>query len=204
MAAPTKIAPNPGTAALPAVDGPGYVCIGAVAGAHGIRGEVKVKPFTEDPLAVGDYGPVLTSKGLTLELQPLRVQGTAVVVRIDGVDDRNKAEALRGQRLYVPRAALPEPDEDEFYHADLLGLPVVDGAGNRLGTVATIQDFGAGDMIEVTFDGGGSAFLPFTRDVVPTVDLKAGHLVAVPPEGWLDAPDDQSEEAGRGEEGEGA
>lgn len=198
MAAPTKIAPKPGTAALPAVDGPGYVCIGAVAGAHGIRGEVKVKPFTEDPLAVGDYGPVLTNKGLTLELQPLRVQGTAVVVRIDGVDDRNKAEALRGQRLYVPRAALPEPDEDEFYHADLLGLPVVDGTGNRLGTVATIQDFGAGDMIEVAFDGGGSAFLPFTREVVPTVDIKAGHLVAVPPEGWLDVPEE------KGDEGEGA
>ncbi|PWR22088.1 ribosome maturation factor RimM [Zavarzinia compransoris] len=197
MIAPKKTAPKPGTAA-PAVDGPGYVCVGAVAGAHGIRGEVKVKPFTEDPMAVGGYGPVLTSKGLTLELQPLRVQGTAVVVRIDGVDDRNKAEALRGQRLYVPRAVLPEPDEDEFYHADLLGLPVLDGAGTRLGTVAAIQDFGAGDMIEVAFDGGGSAFLPFTREVVPGVDLKAGHLVAVPPEGWLDVPDEENGEAGAG------
>ncbi|MDD3445319.1 MAG: ribosome maturation factor RimM [Zavarzinia sp.] len=195
MAVSTKALPTSGTATPVAVDGPGYVCVGAIAGAHGIRGDVKVKPFTEDPLDVGAYGPVFTARGISLKLQPVRVQGQALIARIEGVADRNAAEALRGQRLYVPRDALPETDEDEFYHADLLGLPVVDGAGETIGTVRTIQDFGAGDMLEVALATGGTAFLPFTLDVVPTVDLKAGHLIALPPEGWLDVP--------KAEDGEG-
>lgn len=192
MAVSTKTSPPAGTATQVAVDGPGFVCVGAIAGAHGIRGEVKVKPFTADPLDVGSYGPVLTTRGTRLDLQPLRVQGQVVVARIDGVADRNAAEALKGLRLYVPRDALPDTDdEDEFYHADLLGLPIVDAAGETIGTVRTIQDFGAGDMLEVALATGGTAFLPFTRETVPTVDLKSGRLTAVPPEGWLTVPEEK-------------
>ncbi len=200
MIAPGKTRPSIGTAEISAVDERTHVCVGAIAGAHGIRGEVKVKSFTSDPLDVGAYGPVLTDRGARLVLLPLRVQGQAVVARIEGVADRNAAEALRGRRLYVPRSALPATeDEDEFYHADLLGLAVVDGAGEVLGKVASIQDFGAGDMIEVAFEGGASAFLAFTREIVPVVDIAAGRLVAHPPEGWADtgadepAPDETGE-----------
>lgn len=194
MTAPRKTSPTPAVAAQAAPDERTHVCVGAIAGAHGIRGEVKVKAFTEDPMDVGAYGPVTTERGRVLVLDPIRVQGQAVVARVEGVADRNAAEALRGNRLWVPRAALPETgDEDEFYHADLLGLPVVDGAGTLLGTVATIQDFGAGDMIEVAFPQGGTAFLAFTREIVPSVDLKAGRLIAVPPEGWADQGADEQE-----------
>ncbi len=189
MVSPAKTSAA-GTATPVAVEGRDFVCVGAVAGAHGIRGEVKVKPFTEDPMAVGAYGPLTTEKGRLLKLTPIRVQGGAVIARIEGVDDRNAAEALRGSRLHVPRANLPATeDEDEFYHADLIGLAVVDAAGEAIGKIVAIQDFGAGDMLDVALATGGFAYLPFTREVVPTVDVKAGKVVAVPPEGWLEEPE---------------
>ncbi|RJF88484.1 ribosome maturation factor RimM [Oleomonas cavernae] len=176
-----------GTTAPAVVEGPDYVCIGAIAAAHGIRGEVKVKSFTAEPVDVGAYGPVTTDRGQVLTLKVLREQGKAVIARIDGVGDRNAAEALRGLKLFVARAALPAPvGEDEFYHADLLGLAVEDEAGDKLGRVLSIQDFGAGDMIEVALAAGGSAFLAFTRQAVPVVDVKNGRVIVAPPEGWLD------------------
>lgn len=186
-----------GPTAAAVVEGPDFVCVGAIAAAHGIRGEVKVKSFTADPLDVGAYGPLTTDRGLVLKLKPLREQGDGVIARVDGIEDRNAAEALRGLKLFVPRAQLPETqDEDEFYHADLLGLGVEDQSGVKIGRIRSIQDFGAGDMLEITLEQGGSAFLSFTREMVPTVDIKAGRVIAVPPEGWLDEP------AREGEDGE--
>jgi len=184
-----------GTTAPAVVEGPDYVCVGAIAAAHGIRGEVKVKPFTADPVDVGAYGPVTTDRGQILKLKVLREQGDAVVVRIEGVADRNEAEALRGLKLFVPRDKLPAPDdEDEFYHADLLGLGVEDQAGVKLGRILSIQDFGAGDMLEIALEQGGSAYLAFTREAVPAVEVKAGRVIANPPEGWLEEPARDDEE----------
>ncbi len=184
-----------GTTAPAVVEGPDFVCVGAIAAAHGIRGEVKVKAFTADPLGVGAYGPVTTDRGQVLKLKVLREQGDAVIARVDGVTDRNGAEALRGLKLYVSRASLPAPeDEDEFYHADLLNLAVEDQAGETLGRIASIQDFGAGDMIEIALAQGGSAYLAFTRDIVPTVDVKGGRVIVAPPAGWLDQGEKEGEE----------
>jgi 16S rRNA processing protein RimM len=172
------------------------VCVGAIAAAHGIKGEVKIKSFTADPLGVGAYGPVSDETGARqFRLSHLRAPGGAagdsvVVARIEGVSDRNAAEALRGLRLYVPRAALPAADPDEYYHHDLIGLTAVLVTGERLGTVRAVDNFGAGDLLDIARDDGSSVVVPFTNAVVPTVDIAAGKVVIDPPEGLLDKPDE--------------
>jgi 16S rRNA processing protein RimM len=168
-----------------------------IGAAHGVRGEVRVKAFTGDPLALGAYGPLLTEDGRTLTVERLRPDKTLVVVKFRGVDDRNAAESLRGLRLFVDRAALPAPeDEDEFYHADLIGLEAVAADGAPLGTVVAVHDFGAGDILDIappaSADRGRSLLVPFTRACVPEIDLAAGRIVVAPPE-----------EAASDEEGEG-
>jgi len=163
------------------------VCLGAITGPHGVRGLVKVKPFTEVPEDIAAYGPVEDEAG-TRRLT-LRVTGSAkgqVIVAVDGVGDRNAAEALKGQRLYVERAALPEPDDGSFYHADLIGMSVVGPDGAELGTVTALYDFGAGDLLEFRGADGKARMLPFTEAVVPTVDLEARRMVVDPPDGALD------------------
>ncbi len=163
------------------------VCLGAVTGAHGVRGLVKVKPFTENPDDVAAYGPVEDERGdrrFTLEVAGRHKD--AVIVRVDGVGDRDAAEALRGTRLYVGRSVLPEPSEGEFYHADLIGLAVVATGGETLGRVTAMHDFGAGDLIEFVGADGRSRMLPFTEAAVPEVDIAGGRLVVDPPEGLLD------------------
>jgi len=159
------------------------VVLGVVVGAHGVRGAIRLKSFTADPAAIGDYGPVEDEAGQRrFRLRVLAVGKDVVTVAIDGVTDRDGAEALKGTRLCVPRAALPATaDEDEFYHADLLGLTVETAAGALLGKVAAIHDFGAGTMVEVTGTAGGSVLLPFTRAVVPVIDLAGRRLVVEPP-----------------------
>lgn len=172
--------------------GAARVCVGAIAAAHGIKGEVKIKCFTADPLSIGAYGPVSDESGMrSFRLSQLRAPGGAagesvVIARIEGVADRNAAEALRGLRLYVLRAALPAPEPGEYYHQDLIGLTAVLVSGERLGTVQAVHNFGAGDLLDITRDDGGSVVVPFTNAVVPTVDLKAGKLVVDPPDGLLD------------------
>lgn len=166
------------------------VCIGAIAGAHGVRGVVRVKPFTEQPESVTAYAPVTDESGArTFDLRYVGLAKGAVLVQIDGVRDRGGAEALKGVRLYVPRSSLPEPEEEEFYHADLIGLLAVDAAGAELGRVRAVEDYGAGDLLEVELTSGRSVMVPFTREAVPEVDLAAGRLVVVPPAGLLDDPD---------------
>ena len=163
------------------------VCVGVVSGAHGVRGAVRVKSFTADPAAVARYGPLEDESGD--RRLSLRVVGTAkgvVVCHIGGIVDRGQAEALRGLRLYLPRAALPPTLEDEYYHADLVGLKAALADGTALGQVSAVHDFGAGDTLEIQRPEGPPAMVPFTRAVVPIVDLAAGRLVVDPPPGLID------------------
>lgn len=151
--------------------------LGVVGAAHGIRGEVRVKPYTQDPLALGDYGPLSTTDGRSLVVEDMRLSKDVVIVRFEGISDRNAAEALNGQALHVDRSALPEElDEEEYYHADLVGLAVVDEDGTTLGKVVTIHDFGAGDLLEVRPASGRTLMIPFTRDAVPEIDIPKGRL----------------------------
>ena len=160
------------------------VCLGVITGAHGVRGLVRLKSFTAKPEAVADYGPLEDEAGA--RRFDLVVQSRAkghLIASIDGVSDRDAAEGLRGVHLYVDRAALPEPDEpEEFYHADLIGLAVETADGQAYGAVRTVEDFGAGDVIEIELAAGGAVALPFTRAIFPLVDLPNGRLVVDPPE----------------------
>ncbi|MBN7761079.1 ribosome maturation factor RimM [Nitratireductor aquibiodomus] len=148
----------------------------AVIGApQGLRGEVRVKTFTGDPLAIGDYGPLSTGDGRTLTVLNVRPAKNVVVARFAEVDDRTAAEALNGTALFVERAALPaDLEEDEFYHADLIGLSVIDGEGERVGRVQALHDFGGGDIMEVALAVGGMAMVPFTQAAVPQVRVSEG------------------------------
>ncbi len=158
------------------------VCLGAVSGAHGIRGDVRLKVFTQDLQDIGSYGPVVTEDGLRrFEVTAVRVSGDKVTARLSGVGSRDQAEALKGTRLYVDRDVLPETEEEEWYHADLIGLECFDREGVLLGTVASIHDFGAGDIVEIeNAEGGDTTLVPFTRECVPSVDLDGGRLVVQP------------------------
>ncbi len=154
------------------------VCIGVIAGPHGVNGLVRVKSFTADPADVAAYGPVTDAAGA--RQFRIRLNGAArdmLIARIEGVTDRNAAEALRGVELYIDRGRLPEAGEDEFYHADLIGLPARSTDGREIGTVAALYDYGAGDMIEIRLRAGGAELLPFSKAVVPEVDLDRGFVV---------------------------
>jgi 16S rRNA processing protein RimM len=157
------------------------VCVAAVAAAHGVRGALKLKCFTEDPANVGTYGPLLDEAGR--ELFTVRVVAPAkggVIVEAEGITDRDSAEALRGISLYVPRERLPAPEDDTFYYEDLVGLAVQDTAGRPLGRVTAVHDFGAGEVIEFQGADGKGGMVPFTMALVPEVDLAHGRLVVAP------------------------
>jgi 16S rRNA processing protein RimM len=157
------------------------VLLGAVIGAHGIKGEVRVKTFTADPDALGAYGPLITDDGRRLQVGALRPgKPGEAVVRFEGVADRNGAEALKGRQLFVPREALPAPDADEFYHADLVGLAVEDPSHTALGRVRALHNFGAGDVMEIETPSGATEFLPFNASVVKKVELPI-RIVIEPP-----------------------
>jgi 16S rRNA processing protein RimM len=159
------------------------VCLGQIGAAHGVRGEVRLRSFTSDPAAIADYGPLQTDDGRVFEIEALRPAKDHFVARLSGVRDRDAASALVNAKLYVPRTRLPETAEpDEFYHADLVGLAVVDRTGNALGIVVGIHNFGAGDLIEVRSEKGGKTELvPFDTTHVPAVDIAAGKIVVDPP-----------------------
>ncbi len=164
-------------AALKSADALGErVCVGAIAGAFGVRGEVRLKSFCAEPEAIGSYGPLTTEDGRSFDVKVTRPVKGGFAARLSGVSTREQAEALKGTRLHVPRDHLPGLEEDEYYHADLIGLEVRDTGGALLGHVRAVHDFGAGDMLEVL--GTQELLLPFTRDVVPTVDLTAKRLIA--------------------------
>ena len=164
-----------------------------VTGAHGVRGQVRIKAFTEAPEDLAAYGPLSDEDGG--RQYRITVTGRSkdqLLARVAGVADRDAAAALKGTRLYVPRSVLPAPqDEETFYHVDLIGLLAEDVAGRPLGRVVAVQDFGAGAMLEVAPDGGATGYFPFTRAVVPEVDIAGGRLV-------IDLPGESVAEDGAG------
>jgi len=164
--------------------GGGRICLGQLGAAHGVRGEVRLRSFTAKPEAIANYGPLQTEDGRVFEIEALRPAKDHFVATLVGVSDRSAAEQLASLKLYVPRERLPELKEaDEFYHADLIGLAVVDRAGQMRGTVIAIHNFGAGDLIEVRPNAGGDTELvPFDETHVPTVDITAGRIVVEPPD----------------------
>ncbi|WP_316201917.1 MULTISPECIES: ribosome maturation factor RimM [unclassified Bradyrhizobium] len=154
------------------------ICVARIGAAHGVRGEVRLWTFTEDPLAVLHYGPLTTKDGSrSFEVAKAREAKDHLVAAIKGVTDRNAAERLNGLELYVPRDRLPETADDEYYHADLIGLAAETADGAQLGRVLTIHNFGAGDIIEIAPPSGSTLMLPFTNAVVPTVDLVGGRVI---------------------------
>jgi 16S rRNA processing protein RimM len=158
------------------------VLIAQIGAAHGVRGEVRLKAFTEDPLDVASYGPLETEDGRRIEIEALRPAKEVLVVRLKGVADRNAAEALKNQRLYVSRDKLPPPDDDEFYYADLIGLSAVTADGAAFGVVKAVHNFGAGDLIEIEPAGGGeTVMLAFNETTVPSVDIAGSKIVVAPP-----------------------
>jgi 16S rRNA processing protein RimM len=154
------------------------VCVARIGAAHGVRGAVKLWTFTEDPLGVQRYGPLLTKDGTRqFEIADVREAKDHLVATFKGVATRNDAEKLNGIELYVPREKLPATDQDEYYHADLIGLAAVNAADEPLGRVVAIHNFGAGDIIEIAPPKGATMLLPFTNAVVPTVDIAGGRVV---------------------------
>jgi 16S rRNA processing protein RimM len=170
------------------------ILLGVVIGAQGLKGEVKVKTFTQSPERLGAYGALHAKDGREFRVVAARAAKSDIaVVRLEGVIDRNDAEKLKGVELYIARDVLPPPDEEEFYHADLIGLAAHDAEGRVFGTVSGVHNFGAGDVIAIARADGGDMFLPFTHAVVPTVDVKSGFVVVAVPE---EAEDDQDWRAG--------
>jgi len=178
------------------------VCVARIGAPHGIRGEVRLHAFTNDPMAVATYGALEAEDGSRrFAIDKLRPANGFLVARLAGIDDRNAAERLKNCRLFVPRSRLPKlEDADDFYHVDLIGLGVVDRAGNELGTIAAVHNFGAGGLVEVKPPNGPTALLPFTKAVVPVVDLAARRLVVDPPVGlFADTPHAPTSPRKRGE-----
>lgn len=159
------------------------ILLGQITGAHGIRGDIIVRTFTADPDGIAAYGDLTDKDGARpLSLTIVRVTDKGVVARVKGVGDRNGAEALKGRELYVLRSQLPESEEAEYYHADLIGLTAILSDGTRFGKVVAVQNFGAGDLLEIrTQDGRDSEYIPFTNACVPVVDITAQTLTVVPP-----------------------
>lgn len=194
------------------------ILLGAVAGAHGVRGDVRLKTFTQDPAAIGDYGPVHTEDGRVFALKVTKPVKGGIAAKLDGVTDRDQAEALKGTRLYVSRDALGEPGTDEdgeeaYFHADLVGCVLVSEHNEEIGRVTAVHDFGAGDLLDVLLAGasgsdvsrsdaaraGKAVLMPFTREVCPQVDIAARRIVCVPPVGLLDDAEPEEGELGEGE-----
>ncbi|WP_128253345.1 ribosome maturation factor RimM [Falsirhodobacter deserti] len=157
------------------------ICVGAIAGSFGVRGEVRLKSFCAEPAAIADYGPLTAEDGRSFKITLTRPVAGGLGARLSGISTKEEADALKGTRLYASRDRLPALGDDEFYHSDLIGLEVRDTGGQLLGRVSAVHNYGADDIIEVQTKGE-SLLLPFTRAVVPTVDLAAGRIVADPPE----------------------
>ena len=176
---------------------PAQICIARIGAPHGVRGAVKLWTFTEDPFAVQSYGPLLTKDGArSFEVATAREVKGHLVATLKGVATREEAERLNGIELYIAREKLPATDEDEYYHADLIGLAAVSPTGEPIGRVIAIHNFGAGDIIEIAPPDGATLLLPFTNAIVPTVDLAAGQVVIeLPGEIIGDTPDESGTNA---------
>ena len=160
------------------------VIVAKIGAPHGVRGEVKLWPFTQDPMAVAQYGPLETKDGARrFEIETVRAAGNHLVARLKGVGDRDAAQALTNTELYISRDRLPAIDQgDTYYHSDLIGLDAVSVDGAQIGTIHAVHDFGAGCVLEITPLGSGDTLmLPFTDATVPEIDLAAKQVVVVPP-----------------------
>ena len=172
------------------------IIVGAIMGAFGVRGEVRLKSFCADPAAIGSYSPLFSKDGSqSFDLKITRPIKGGFAARIKGVQYKDQADALRGVALFADRDKLRNLPDDEFYHADLIGLDVFDTGGEKLGRITAVHDHGAGDMLEISGKGiKGSVLLPFTRAAVPTVDLASGRIIADPPLGIFTDADDAPED----------
>ena len=156
---------------------PNPVQMATIGAPHGVKGEVRVKTFTGDPMALGDYGPLSDAEGRTYTVAALRPAKTVLVVRFKEIASREAAEAATGTALYVDRSALPDDlDEDEFYHADLIGLAVRDETGGEIGRIAAVQNFGGGDIVEIALAGRKTVMVPFTVAAIPEISLADGFV----------------------------
>jgi 16S rRNA processing protein RimM len=163
------------------------VLLGEIGAAQGLKGEVRVRSYTQDPAAIARYGALEDESGRAIEIESVRITPKALIARIKGITTREDAEALNHTKLYIPRAHLPEREAEEWYHTDLIGLAALSRDGEEIGTVVAVQNFGAGDLIEIKPASGGSTVLvPFTRDTVPEVDVEGGRLTVAPPEGLFE------------------
>lgn len=175
------------------------VCLGEIAGAHGVKGVVRVRSFTAEPAAIAAYGTLTDASGeRKFELKMTGMSRSHVLAEITGVVDRSTAVALKGTRLYVPRTRLPAAGVDEYYHGELIGLIAELAHGARLGPVIAVEDFGAGTVLEIAREGGEPVLVPFTNALVPEVDVAGGRLVIDPPPGLLEpaGPGESAEKAG--------
>jgi len=158
------------------------ILVGAIAGAHGVRGDVLVQSYTEKPEDIVGYAPLTDESGMrSLELAAVRVTAKGLIARERGINDRAAAEALKGTLLYVDRSKLPATGAEEFYLADLIGRRAVSPEGAMLGEVSGVQNYGAGDLLEIRLSGGKTELIPFSTAFVPSVDVAGGRVVIVPP-----------------------
>lgn len=180
----------------------GKVCIAQIGAPNGVRGDVRVKLFSDDPEALEKYGSLSSADGQAhFTAVSYRPQKTVFIVRFKEITSRNDAESLNGTKLYVDRDLLPEPEDEEFYVSDLIGMRAELEDGSLLGTILTVHDFGAGDLLDIAPPKGKSQLVPFTREAVPHIDLDNGIVTVVPPEGLFEDSTDASEKR---REGEGA
>ncbi len=173
---------------------PAQICLGVIVASKGLRGEVKIKSHTENPRDIAAYGPVFTDDGRELDLAITGAGKGVVIGKIKGVDTQEEAEGLRGLNLYVPRSALPPPDADSHYQADLVGLQAVRTDGEIVGTVLTFHNFGAGDVMEVQKNGGDTILIPFTDAAIAKVDMDGRQVLITPLPGLFD--DEEASESG--------
>jgi 16S rRNA processing protein RimM len=160
-----------------------HVLLAAVIGASGLKGAVKAKIFTASPEALTSYGALTDRHGKEFSITAFRPGKTGeAVISFSGITTREAAEALKGTELFIARDALPKTGDEEFYHADLIGLEAQDGEGRILGKIAAIHNYGAGDIVEITRSDGDSVLLAFTRETVPTIDIPGGRIVVAVPE----------------------
>lgn len=176
------------------------ICVGRIMGAHGLRGLVRLRSFTEIPAAIGQY-PLCDESGKVRKLTLKTAIGEEFIAELDGVNDRNAAEAAKGTQFFVARDELPDPGARQYYLADLVGLRADDADGQQRGTVVALHDFGAGGMLEIKVPDGRTVMLPFRDRFVPTVDVAGGRVVIAPPEDWLATPtaENKKQTAGGGQ-----
>jgi 16S rRNA processing protein RimM len=167
---------------------PDRICVGAISGAFGVMGEVRLKSFCAEPTAIADYGPLYTEDGQrSFTITLTRPVANGLGARLAGIKTKEEADELRGTQLYADRTKLPGLPDDEFYHADLIGLEVRDTGGVVLGRVLSLSNHGAGDLLEISGPGTkGAVMIPFSKAVVPTVDLASGRVIVDLPEGLLE------------------